>query len=60
MTTTRAGVRRAMATVVDASGPEADAIGSRRSIIIERITPELDGGRHPIKRVVGDLSLIHI
>ena len=58
MTTTRAGVRRAMATVVDASGPEADAIGSRRSIIIERITPELDGGRHPIKRVVGDQLLV--
>ncbi|MGE5731776.1 MAG: maltotransferase domain-containing protein, partial [Gemmatimonas sp.] len=23
-------------------------------IVIECVTPELDGGRHPVKRVVGD------
>ncbi len=58
MTTTRASVRRAIATVVEPSEPGADAIGSRRSIIIERIAPELDGGRYPVKRVVGDQLLV--
>ncbi len=58
MTTTRASVRRAIATVVEPPEPEADAIGSRRSIIIERIAPELDGGRYPVKRVVGDQLLV--
>ena len=54
MTTTRASVRRAIATVVEPTEPGPDAVGSRRSIIIERIAPELDGGRYPVKRVVGD------
>ena len=58
MTTTKASVRRAIATVVEPSEPGADAIGSRRSIIIERIAPELDGGRYPVKRVVGDQLLV--
>jgi len=59
MTTTREGVRHAMGMVREAADkPEADAIGSRRSIIIERITPELDGGRYPVKRVVGDQLLV--
>jgi starch synthase (maltosyl-transferring) len=31
------------------------AIGEgRRRVVIERVTPELDGGRYPIKRIVGD------
>jgi starch synthase (maltosyl-transferring) len=25
------------------------------TVIVERVTPEIDGGRHPVKRVVGDL-----
>ena len=58
MTTTRASVRRAVATVVAPAEPEAGALGSRRSIIIERIAPELDGGRHPVKRVVGDQLVV--
>jgi starch synthase (maltosyl-transferring) len=58
MTTTRAGVRRAIATVVEPPEPGADAIGSRRSVIIERIAPELDGGRYAVKRVVGDQLLV--
>ena len=58
MTTTRASVRRAIATVVEPTEPGPDAIGSRRSIIIERIAPELDGGRYPVKRVVGDQLLV--
>ena len=51
-------MRRAIATVVEPSEPGADAIGSRRSIIIERIAPELDGGRYPVKRVVGDQLVV--
>jgi len=58
MTTTREGVRHAIETVVEADEPGAGEIGSRRSIIIERITPELDGGRYPVKRVVGDQLLV--
>ncbi len=63
MTTTRESVRRAVAAVAQArpaAGPEpaADAIGSRRSIVIERIAPQLDGGRYPVKRVVGDQLLV--
>jgi len=58
MTTTRASVRHAIETVGEADEPDGDAIGSRRGIIIERITPELDGGRYPVKRVVGDQLLV--
>ena len=58
MTTTRAGQRRAITTMGEAAEPDADGIGSRRSIIIERIAPELDGGRYPVKRVVGDQLLV--
>lgn len=29
-----------------------------RSVIIEAVTPELDGGRHPVKRVVGDVLTV--
>ncbi|MDQ3688830.1 MAG: alpha-1,4-glucan--maltose-1-phosphate maltosyltransferase [Chloroflexota bacterium] len=58
MTTTRAGVRHAIGTVIEADEPDVTAIGTRRSIIIERIDPELDGGRFPVKRVVGDQLLV--
>ncbi len=44
--------------MIDAPEPDADAIGTRRSIMIERIRPMLDGGRHPVKRVVGDALLV--
>ena len=40
----------------DEPGPEA--VGTRRGIVIERIAPELDGGRHAVKRVVGDDLLV--
>jgi starch synthase (maltosyl-transferring) len=40
----------------DEPGPEA--LGTRRGIVIERIQPELDGGRHAVKRVVGDDLLV--
>jgi starch synthase (maltosyl-transferring) len=38
--------------------PGAEAVGTRRSIIIERIEPLLDGGRDAVKRVVGDALLV--
>jgi starch synthase (maltosyl-transferring) len=50
MTTTRASLRR-LASAVE-PGPEA--VGTARSIVIEKVDPEIDGGRHPAKRVVGD------
>ncbi|MEO6059520.1 MAG: alpha-1,4-glucan--maltose-1-phosphate maltosyltransferase [Candidatus Limnocylindria bacterium] len=34
--------------------PASVEVGTRRSIIIERVEPEIDGGRHAVKRVVGD------
>src|SRR3990170_4340389 len=58
MTTTRDSVRRTVDAVIDAREPGAGAIGTRRSIAIERIAPELDAGRHPVKRVVGDQLLV--
>ena len=58
MTTTKEGLRRAIAAVIDQPEPGAKAIGTRRSIIIERISPELDGGRYPVKRVVGDRLVV--
>jgi starch synthase (maltosyl-transferring) len=58
MTTTKEGLRRAIAAVIDQPEPGPDAIGTRRSIVIERIQPELDGGRYPAKRVVGDRLLV--
>jgi starch synthase (maltosyl-transferring) len=58
MTTTKDSVRRTMAAVVAAAEPAADAIGTRRTVIIERVAPQLDGGQHPVKRVVGDQLLV--
>jgi starch synthase (maltosyl-transferring) len=34
--------------------PGPEAVGTARTIVIERVEPELDGGRYPVKRVVGD------
>jgi len=50
MTTTRASLRR----LATASDPGPDGIGTARTIVIERVEPELDGGRYPAKRVQGD------
>jgi starch synthase (maltosyl-transferring) len=64
MTTTKQSTRRAVPRILEAGSgradvePGSDAIGTRRSIVIERIQPELDGGRHPVKRVVGDRLLV--
>jgi starch synthase (maltosyl-transferring) len=38
--------------------PAAEEIGTRRGIVIERIAPQLDGGRHAAKRIVGDDLLV--
>ena len=57
MTTTRPTPRRAEGAALgaaDAGELATGEIGTRRSIVIEGVDPELDGGRHPVKRVVGD------
>ncbi|TMB50711.1 MAG: DUF3416 domain-containing protein, partial [Chloroflexi bacterium] len=38
--------------------PGPDEIGTRRTIVIERVSPEIDDGRHAAKRVVGDQLLV--
>ncbi len=58
MTTIKESVRRAAADLRTAREPDADAIGTRRTVVIERISPQLDGGRYPVKRVVGDQMLV--
>ncbi|CAN5267326.1 alpha-1,4-glucan--maltose-1-phosphate maltosyltransferase [soil metagenome] len=58
MTTTRESVHRAIGASIPEPELDAGAIGTRRGIIIERISPQLDGGWHPVKRVVGDGLLV--
>ncbi|HEX3219350.1 MAG TPA: alpha-1,4-glucan--maltose-1-phosphate maltosyltransferase [Candidatus Limnocylindria bacterium] len=41
-----------------AGEPGEDGVATRRTIVIERISPILDGGRNPVKRVVGDVLLV--
>jgi starch synthase (maltosyl-transferring) len=36
------------------TAPEAAVKDGRRRVVIENVTPEIDGGRFPIKRVVGE------
>jgi starch synthase (maltosyl-transferring) len=54
MTTTRAALKRAAAAAHAAVEPGPDAIGTRRSIVIEAVEPEVDCGGAAVKRVVGD------
>jgi starch synthase (maltosyl-transferring) len=58
MTTTKSSLRRAVGDIVERPEPGPGAVGTRRSIVIERIQPRLDDGRHPVKRVVGDQLLV--
>ena len=66
MTTSRTKTRRAAApapvapaeALPAAREPGPDEPGTRRTIVIERIAPELDGGRFAVKRVVGDELLV--
>ena len=41
-------------SATDVIEPQPGELGTRRTIIIERVEPQLDGGRYPVKRVVGD------
>jgi starch synthase (maltosyl-transferring) len=54
MTTTRAALTRAAAAAHAALEPGPDAIGTRRSVVIEAVDPEVDCGEAAVKRVVGD------
>jgi starch synthase (maltosyl-transferring) len=54
MTTTRATLKRAAAAALAAAEPGPDAIGTRRSVVIEAVDPEVDCGDEAVKRVVGD------
>ncbi|MGI8658627.1 MAG: alpha-1,4-glucan--maltose-1-phosphate maltosyltransferase [Candidatus Limnocylindria bacterium] len=56
--TTKAGLRRAIATVTTDAEPGAGEIGNRRSVTVERIAPQVDEGQYAVKRVVGDRLLV--
>jgi len=66
MTTTRTSLRRAAVRDTQPTPPRPrrtaepgpEAVGTRRTIIIQRVAPELDGGRHPVKRVMGDELIV--
>jgi starch synthase (maltosyl-transferring) len=66
MTTLRSSVKQVAAAVLAgkpggepvAREPGPEAIGTRRSVIIERLWPQLDGGLHPVKRIVGDQLMV--
>ena len=53
MTTSRSTLKRA-AQAASTAEPGADTFGTRRSIVIEGVDPELDCGEHAVKRAVGD------
>ncbi len=38
--------------------PISDAADGRKRIVIEGVSPEIDGGRFPIKRTVGDVVMV--
>ncbi|MEX0710314.1 MAG: maltotransferase domain-containing protein [Chloroflexota bacterium] len=57
MTTTRP-IRRHGSNAATPAEPGPGEVGTRRSIVIEHISPELDCGRYPVKRVVGDDLLV--
>jgi starch synthase (maltosyl-transferring) len=46
------------ASTADGREPGPEEVGTRRTIVIERVAPEIDGGRHAVKRVVGDALLV--
>jgi starch synthase (maltosyl-transferring) len=58
MTTTRAAIKHAAAAALAAIEPPPDAVGTRRSIVIEGVEPEVDCGDDAAKRVVGDELLV--
>ncbi|HEX9610215.1 MAG TPA: alpha-1,4-glucan--maltose-1-phosphate maltosyltransferase [Candidatus Limnocylindria bacterium] len=58
MTTTKQSLRRVARALQVPREPGPAVVGTRRTIVIERISPQLEGGRHPVKRVVGDVLLV--
>jgi starch synthase (maltosyl-transferring) len=54
MTTTRPVPQRTPRAALPAVEPGVDAVGTRRSIVIEAVDPQVDDGTDPVKRVVGD------
>jgi starch synthase (maltosyl-transferring) len=56
--TTTLPIRRHGADPATPAEPGPGEVGTRRSIIIEHISPVLDCGRYPVKRVVGDDLLV--
>jgi starch synthase (maltosyl-transferring) len=58
MTTTRSSAQQVAEAALAAQNrrrePGSEAVGTRRTIVIERMEPQVDGGAHPVKRVVGD------
>jgi starch synthase (maltosyl-transferring) len=58
MTTTRSSAQQVAEAALAAQNrrrePGSEAVGTRRTIVIERMEPQIDGGAHPVKRVVGD------
>jgi len=47
-----------MATDLDTQALMLDAADGRQRVTIERVSPEIDGGRFPIKRVVGEAVIV--
>jgi starch synthase (maltosyl-transferring) len=35
-------------------------LDGRKRVVIEGVKPEIDGGRHPVKRVVGDRFTVEV
>jgi starch synthase (maltosyl-transferring) len=58
MTTMKESARRVARAAAAAREPDPGEVGTRRSIVIERVSPQLDGSRYPVKRVVGDQLLV--
>lgn len=58
----KAKAKQSATTVQQADGATLNglvAVGEgRRRVVIERVTPEIDGGRYPIKRVSGDRVVV--
>jgi starch synthase (maltosyl-transferring) len=54
----RSAPEPATAATGPATAERALQVGTARTIVIERVSPELDGGRHAVKRVVGDTLFV--
>src|SRR5437764_15080321 len=52
-------LRRAPATVA-AAGSSTDAVRAPSPVVIDRVEPCFDGGRHPAKGIVGDVAVVDV